>query len=166
MIPMDEQEHYLNLVKSIYESAKSCVCDRLAGITFHQDLFSVKEKIKDNTEPWLSVCYDGNAYLNIIPYRKNYRNSKGSTCCRGHITLKRKNDAAWYGEGYKTINVYVNEYQVWEVDHKIYDTENFLKHFFPVGDEQNIEVIKNDLADLGVSSKEGISPLQRKVLTY
>lgn len=150
---MDDKRYYLSLVKDIYNSAKRCICERLACINFNRKLFSVEEEVMENGEPSFAVSYDGNVYLRIMPYRKNYRILDGSICYRGHITIKRKNDAAWYSEGYKAITVYVNEYQEWEVNHHEYETEDFFKHFIPLGDEQEIEVIKKDLTGLGVSSK-------------
>lgn len=148
---MDENEYYLQLIKGTYDNVKNCVYQRLTRINFNADLFKLEETVSGNGEPYLVVSYDSKAYLLIMPYRRSYRNLAGQICCRGSITIKRKDDAAWYNKEYKTVKVSVNEYMGWEVDKNEYDTDTFLNHFLPVMNDQDCEIIKNDLSTLDFS---------------
>lgn len=149
---MDDEEYYLQLIKGTYDYAKNSICQRLTRINFNADLFKLEETVSGNGEPYLIVSYDSKAYLIIRPYRRSYRNLAGQLCCRGSITIKRKDDAAWYNKDYKTVIVSVNEHMGWEVDKKEYDTDTFLDHFLPVMNQQTCEIIKNDLSTLDISS--------------
>lgn len=153
---MDDEEYYLQLIKGTYNYAKNSICQRLTRINFNADLFKLEETVSENGEPYLVVSYDSKAYLIIRPYRRSYRNLAGQLCCRGSITIKRKDDAAWYNKDYKTVIVSVNEHMGWEVDKKEYDTDTFLDHFLPVMNQQTCEIIKNDLSTLDISSIDDI----------
>lgn len=148
---MEENEYYLGLVKSVYEKAKECICDRLSEIDYNQKLFSIDEKVKENGEPYFVVRYENIDYLKIMPYQENYKDIKGSRHCREQIVIRRRNDAAWYNEEYKAVFVWVNEKQDWKDNHGGYVTNDFLKKYLPVGDRQKIEKIKKGLASIDVS---------------
>lgn len=147
---MEKDKKYISIVNDIFAYAKNALITQLESIDYDKDKFDLKVITTSISEPRLSVLYEGKPYLSINPMVQCYRTSDGHFQLQAQLTIRRKNDASWYYEEYKTVSVAVNEYHEWVIDQVSFSENEFFSKFLPVGKDEYRLQIKNSLRNIGI----------------
>ena len=153
------------MIAHSFDELLDILMNRVAQIELNLELYTISDKYDEHDMSGnISIEYDGNNLVSFHYLRSNIR-IDGKTTVRGAFTVKFRKYPNWYEEYIPHLSrkdVHVDEYFRSKIYHETYCFEECLDKFLPIGNEDEKEIIKKSLTNIGVKDVEVVFDTYQK----
>lgn len=147
-------DELLNILKS-----------RIALIELNRELYTISEKYDESDRSGtINTRYDGR-HLGVFHYLQTNIRVDGRTTVRGAFIVKCRMYPDWYEECIPHLSitdVHIDEYFRSCIHNETFRFEDCLDKYLPIGNEEEKEIIKNSLTNIGLKDVEVVFDTYQK----
>ena len=145
------------MIKHSFDELLEILNNRLAQIEFNQELYTISKKYDERDKSGtINIKYDGIRLVSFF-YLCSKVNINGKNTLRTSFSIKACMYPGWYEECKPDLShtiVHIDESLRPNIYNVIYTMEQCLDKYLPIGNENEKEIIKNSLTNIGLRDVE------------
>lgn len=153
------------MIKHSFDELLDILKNRISQIEFNRELFTISDKYDEqNMSGDINVEYDGRHLVTFHYLRSNIRIAS-RTKVRGAFTVKFRKYPVWYEECIPQLSrdvVHIDEYFRSSIYNETFRFEECLDKYLPIGNEEEKEIIKKSLTNIGLKDVEVVFDTYQK----
>ena len=153
------------MIKHSFDELLNILKSRIAQIELNRELYTILEKYDESDiSGTINIKFDGRHLVTFHYLQTNIRVA-GRTTVRGTFTVKFRMYPDWYEECIPQLSrdvVHIDEYFRSSIYNETFRFEECLDTYLPIGNEEEKEIIKNSLTNIGLRDVEVVFDTYQK----
>lgn len=153
------------MINHSFDELLNILKSRIAQIKLNRELYTISEKYDESDRSGtINIRYDGR-HLVVFHYLQTNIRVDGRTTVRGAFIVKCRMYPDWYEECIPHLSitdVHIDEYFRSCIHNETFRFEDCLDKYLPIGNEEEKEIIKNSLTNIGLKDVEVVFDTYQK----
>ena len=153
------------MIKHSFDELLDILNSRIAQIELNRELYIISEKYDESDiSGTINIMYDGR-HLVAFHYLQSNIRIEGGTTVIGAFTVKFCKYPVWYAECIPQLSrdvVHIDEYFRSSIHNETFRFEECLDKYLPIGNEDDKEIIKYSLTNIGLKDVEVVFDTYQK----